>query len=62
MNEPTPTASAHYHANVRGSVSVCAPDLPLELHQMIVWIMLDPEAEKLLPAYRDLRATPKDSK
>lgn len=64
-NDPfeQPTANARYIARVRGSrIDMTAPELPLELNQMIVWIMHSPDAEYLLPAYRELRqqATERD--
>lgn len=57
-NDPNeePTANARYKARVRGSsIDIEAPELPLELNQMIVWIMTQPQAVELLPAYRELR-------
>lgn len=49
-------AAARYTAKVRGSrIDMTAPELPLELNQMIVWIMHSPDAAFLLPAYRELR-------
>lgn len=57
-NDPQeqPTANARYTAKVRGSrIDMTAPELPLELHQMIVWIMHNPNAVYLLPRYRELR-------
>ena len=50
------TANARYKAKVRGgSIDIEAPTLDLELNQMIVWIMTQPRAFDLLPAYRELR-------
>ncbi len=57
-NDPQeqPTANARYTAKVRGSrIDMTAPELPLELNQMIVWIMHNPNAVYLLPRYRELR-------
>ena len=57
-NDPQeqPTANARYAAKVRGSrIDMTAPELPLELNQMIVWIMHNPNAVYLLPRYRELR-------
>lgn len=57
-NDPLeqPTANARYTAKVRGSrIDMTAPELPLELNQMIVWIMHSADAAFLLPAYRELR-------
>lgn len=49
-------ANARYTAKVRGSrIKMIAPELPLELNQMIVWIMHSPDAAHLLPTYRELR-------
>jgi|GEM_PF-5890455 len=40
----------------KSSIKVTAPQLPLELHQMIVWAMHHPqEATYLLPEYRQIR-------
>lgn len=50
------TANARYTANVNVSrVAIAAPELPLELNQMIVWIMRNPDAMYLLPEYKKLR-------
>lgn len=50
------TAKASYKASVRGSrIDIEAPALDIELNQMIVWIMTQPQAVDLLPAYRELR-------
>lgn len=50
------TANVRYKAKVRGgSIDIEAPALDLELNQMIVWIMTQPQAVELLPAYRELR-------
>ena len=50
------TANAKYTAKVRGSrIDMTAPELPLELNQMIAWIMSSNDAMTLLPAYRDIR-------
>lgn len=57
-NDPQeqPTANARYTAKVRGSrIDMTSPELPLELNQMIVWIMHNPNAVYLLPRYRELR-------
>jgi hypothetical protein len=57
-NDPQeqPTANARYTAKVRGSrIDMTAPELPLELNQMIVWIMHNQNAHHLLPRYRELR-------
>lgn len=49
-------ANARYTAKVKGSrIDMTAPELPLELNQMIVWIMHNPNAVYLLPRYRELR-------
>lgn len=49
-------ANARYTAKVRGShIDIKAPELPLEMNQMIVWIMHNPNAHYLLPRYRELR-------
>jgi hypothetical protein len=51
-----PTADARYIARVRGGkIDMTRSDLPLELNQMIVWIMHNPDAVYLLPAYRSIR-------
>ena len=40
----------------RSSIKVTAPELPIDLHQMIVWVMHHQEdAAFLLPAYREIR-------
>ena len=49
-------ANARYTAKVSGSrIDMTAPELPIELNQMIVWIMHNEHAHYLLPAYRELR-------
>ncbi|HSH64742.1 MAG TPA: hypothetical protein VLB84_02865, partial [Bacteroidia bacterium] len=50
-------ANSRYTATVRGGrIDMIAPELPLELNQMIVWIMHSQDAAAyLLPAYRELR-------
>jgi len=49
-------ANARYTAKVRGSsIDMTAPELPIELSKMIVWIMHSDYASLLLPAYRELR-------
>lgn len=49
-------ANARYTARVKGSrIDMTAPVLPLEINQMIVWIMHSPHAHYLLPRYRELR-------
>lgn len=49
-------ANARYTAKVKGSrIDMTAPELPLELNQMIVWIMHNQNAHYLLPRYRELR-------
>lgn len=54
--EDQPTANARYTAKVRGSrIDMTAPELPLELNQMIVWIMHNQNAHYLLPRYREIR-------
>ena len=37
-----------------GTVVVEAPDLPLELSQMVIWILTDPDAKLLLPSYQNI--------
>ncbi len=62
-NDPfeQPTANARYTANVNGSrIAMTAPELPIELNQMIVWIMHSADAVHLLPAYRELRQKAED--
>jgi len=55
------TANARYTAKVKGSsIDMTAPELPIELSQMIVWIMHSPDAVYLLPAYRELRQQVED--
>lgn len=57
-NDPfeAPKANARYTAKVRGSrIDMTAPELPLDLNQMIVWIMHSPDAMYLLPAYKEIR-------
>lgn len=55
-SQEQPTANARYTARVRGSkIDMTAPELPLELNQMIVWIMHNQNAHYLLPRYRELR-------
>lgn len=51
------TAKANYKASVDGSrISMSTLELPLEIHQMIVWCMHhEADAMYLLPAYRELR-------
>jgi len=47
----------------KSSIKVTAPELPMELHQMIVWIMHHQEdAMHLLPEYQKIRqqATERD--
>lgn len=40
----------------KSSIKVIAPDLPIDLHQMIVWVMHhQADAAHLLPAYREIR-------
>lgn len=54
-------AIAKYKAKTeRGSrIEISAPDLDITIHQMIVWLMHSPNAEKLLPAYNEIRETEK---
>ena len=62
-NDPheKPAANARYTANVRGSrIAVTAPELPIELNQMIVWIMNSPDATYLLPEYKKIRQQAED--
>lgn len=40
----------------KSSIKLIAPELPIDLHKMIVWIMHhQPEAAHLLPEYNKLR-------
>ena len=59
-NDPQqpPTFRTTYNAigPTRSSIKVTAPELPIDLHQMIVWIMHHQEsAVYLLPKYKELR-------
>lgn len=47
---------ASYKATIKnlGTVVVEAPDLSLELNQMVVWIMTNPDAELLIPSYQKI--------
>ena len=51
------TVNARYTAIRNGSsIEMTAPELPLEINQMIVWIMNHEEsAEELLPEYQRIR-------
>jgi hypothetical protein len=52
------TFNTKYTAAIYGksSLKVTAPELPIDLHQMIVWVMYHQEdAVHLLPAYREIR-------
>ena len=51
------TVKAKYSAKcTTGSrLEMTTEELPLELNQMIVWIMHNPNAHYLLPRYRELR-------
>ena len=62
-DDKTPaTVDARYTARVRGSwIKMNTPELPLELNQMIVWIMHSgADAMDLLPAYREIRKRAED--
>lgn len=59
-NDPQqpPTFKAKYKATgpTRSSIEVTAPELPIDLHQMVVWIMHHQgSAVYLLPKYKELR-------
>ena len=50
------TANARYRAKVGGSsIDMEASELPLDLHQLIVWVMHSENAAYLLPEYQKLR-------
>ena len=50
------TVKARYTAKTKfGSIDMSSPELPIELSQMIVWIMHSNDAMQLLPAYQVLR-------
>ena len=49
---------AQYRASSKGrsSIKLDAPEIQIELHQMIIWIMLHQEdARHLLPEYQNIR-------
>lgn len=52
------TMKAQYRASNerKSSIKLDAPEVPIELHQMIVWVMLHQnDAMHLLPEYQKLR-------
>lgn len=52
------TVSAQYRATAQrmSSIKMTAPEMPIELHQMIVWIMHhQDDAKHLLPEYLKVR-------
>ena len=66
-NDPQqpPTFRTTYNAigPTRSSIKVTAPELPIDLHQMIVWVMHhQDDAAHLLPEYNTIRkqATERD--
>ena len=59
------TMKAQYRASCKSksSIKLDAPEIPIELHQMIIWIMPHQEdARNLLPEYQIIRrqATERD--
>ena len=59
--EITMNAKARYTVTVGGGrIDMTAPKLPVELSQMIIWIMHNEHAHYLLPAYRELRKQDED--